>query len=59
MKIIFDNEIQKENLMDCLAENLCPSDVNMEDSAACLHTDCRECWEAKIETEVNDESKSD
>ena len=58
MKIIFDNEEQKDKILKCLAQVACPSRVGLIDSDrdeddVCLAYGCDECWaNCGIEVEV-------
>ena len=57
MKIIFDNEKQKENFLNRVLI-ACPSEVFDDihvDDICHKHESCHECWETYIEMEVKEE----
>jgi hypothetical protein len=62
MKIIFDNEKQKEKILTAILRETCPREVGFADSdkdedGCCIAKNCMECWKnCGIEMEVkNDE----
>ncbi len=49
MKIIFDNEEQKEETISCLSKRNCPSNFGLKERC---ENSCKKCWEKAIEMEV-------
>ena len=55
MKIIFDNEEQKESFFEHIAADYCPSIFGYTDSDCEISDDCSVCWKyCGIKMEVND-----
>jgi hypothetical protein len=60
MKMIFDNENQKETMLDLLVEFNCPYDYDLQSSERCNcgvtgydESKCRRCWiQSGLEMEV-------
>lgn len=53
MKIIFDNEEQKEKFIFHIAKtSFCPDEVLIDKDLHC--NDCKSCWENAVEMEVKE-----
>lgn len=59
MKIIFDNEWQKETLLESISEDYCPREFGLktpiDDMKKCINASCKVCWEKCLEMEVKGE----
>lgn len=55
MKIIFDNEEQKEQMLRRILTESCPHRIGLE-SCDCMKLSCMKCWEDAVEMEVKNEN---
>lgn len=54
MKIIFDSEKQKEDMMAVLTgeKTPCPGNVGFKETCGRIGIDCADCWESVLDIEV-------